>query len=158
MKNFFTKIVAVALSISTSITFMACSSDKDDAIVSEPQLAVSESQLIGLWEMTEEIGYVSYNGQTQSAKLDEKGRMKIKSDYTCDVYEWNNNSKQYVKTSEKRTWSLSGNEFTLTINNSKISKATIKSLTSTVLVMVVKEKDEKKGYETELHSSWKRIE
>lgn len=92
MKNFFTKIVAVAIAISTTISFMACSSDDD-------YITVGESQLVGLWELTEETGYVSYNGQTQSVKLDEKGRMRINADYTCNVYEWKSSSQQYAETS-----------------------------------------------------------
>ena len=122
---------------------------------------VSESALIGLWEGIESTVYIPYeNQETEVMVIPDKGLIRINADYTCDVYDWEEATQQYVKDNEEHIWSLDGNVFTLNINNGgKITVLTILEISSSHMVtLYVGGDDEEEDFKFKTYSKFKKIE
>lgn len=148
MKNYFTKMIAVALTIFTTMGFAACSSDDDD---DDSAVSVTEAQLIGTWESVLSESYVIYNGQRYSAaELEWDGgndRAQFKADHTYCTYYWNSRSQSWViEPSDNGVWSLNGNIITITFDkDGYVSTAPITEFSASRMVIKQTEDDEEGG-------------
>lgn len=156
-KKYFWRVMTLMMVAMLSVGFASCGSDDDDDDNGGGGASgITESRIVGLWEVTAEEAYVTVGGQRTQVPVNYmlNDRIELKADHTCAVYDYLSPG-NYEQDDTNRTWSLSGNTITMNINGHKVSQATVTELTASRLVWVNTEEED--GQKLELYQTMKKV-